>query len=424
MPAASWTGFSKGLSPAIADEADIVVDALFGSGLDRPIEGTAAQTINAVNRSRVPVIAVDLPSGINGATGAVMGTAIEADESVTFFRPKPGHFLLPGRVHTGRLTVADIGINPDCLDVIQPKAWHNTPSRWSLPVLGLDQNKYTRGHTVVVSGPATRTGAGRLAARGAFRAGAGLVTVASPLDALAVNGAHLTAIMLLPMEGAGGLAAILADERKNAVVIGPALGLDQGAMDLVETALASRAAVVLDADALTVFTGKGERLFEVIGKRSAGVVMTPHDGEFARLFPDLVGNPSKLERAKLAAARSGAVIVLKGPDTVVASPKGDAVIADNAPPQLGTAGAATCWPASSAGCSRRKCRHSRRPPRRSGCTARRGCRRAGASSPKTCRRCFRRCLPSSPTPPADARSVRPAGFATLESRPPPAVFSL
>ena len=336
--AASWTGFSKGLSPAIAEEADVVVDALFGAGLDRPVEGTAAQTINAVNRSRVPVLAVALPSGINGATGRVMGTAIEADESVTFFRLKPGHLLLPGRAYCGRLTVADIGISPDCLDVIHPKTWHNTPARWSLPALSIDQNKYTRGHAVVVSGPATRTGAARLAARGALRSGAGLVTLASPLDALAENGAHLTAIMLLPMEGAGGLAAILTDERRNAVVIGPALGLDQQTIDLVETALASRAAVVLDADALTAFTGKSERLFEVIKRREAGVVMTPHDGEFSKLFPDLATNESKLERARLAAARSGAVVVLKGPDTVVASPDGNALIANNAPPQLATAG--------------------------------------------------------------------------------------
>jgi ADP-dependent NAD(P)H-hydrate dehydratase / NAD(P)H-hydrate epimerase len=336
--AASWTGFSKGLSPLIAEEADVVIDALFGAGLDRPIEGLAAQTINIVNQSRVPVIAVDLPSGVNGLTGRVMGVAIEADESVTFFRPKPGHLLLPGRNYCGRLTVADIGISAAALDAIKPMMWHNTPARWTLPQIEVDQNKYTRGHAVVVSGPATRTGAGRLAARGAFRAGAGLVTLASPLDALAINAAHLTAIMLMPMDGAGGLASILADQRRNAVVIGPALGLDGGAIDLVEVALGSRAAVVLDADAITVFAGKADRLFEAIKERKASVVMTPHDGEFSRLFPDLATLESKLDRARQAAARSGAVVVLKGPDTVVAGPGGEALIADNAPPQLATAG--------------------------------------------------------------------------------------
>jgi hydroxyethylthiazole kinase-like uncharacterized protein yjeF len=336
--AASWTGFAKGLSPQIVDEADLIVDALFGAGLDRNIEGLAAQTIAAVNKSNVPVIAVDLPSGINGATGKVMGAAIEADESVTFFRLKPGHLLLPGRKHCGKLTVADIGINPSCLDTIKPKLWHNTPARWSLPPLEAEENKYSRGHAVVVSGAASRTGAARLAARAALRVGSGLVTVAAPLDAMAVNAAHLTAIMLQPMEGAAGLAGILADERRNAVVIGPALGLDEQSVDLVMSALASRAGVVLDADALTAFTGKAEQLFELVGKRQGGTVMTPHDGEFARLFPDLVQTPSKVERARGAAARSGAIVVLKGADTVVAAPSGEALVASNAPPQLATAG--------------------------------------------------------------------------------------
>jgi len=336
--AASWTGFSKGLSPSIVDEADVIVDALFGAGLDRNIDGVAAQTIAAVNRSTVPVIAVDLPSGINGATGKVMGAAIEADESVTFFRLKPGHLLMPGRKHCGRVTIADIGIRPDCLATIKPKTWHNTPARWSLPPLDAEQNKYSRGHAVVVSGPLSRTGAARLAARGALRVGAGLVTVATPAEAIPVNAAHLTAIMLIPMEGAAGLTGILADERRNAVVMGPALGLDEQTVDLVMAALASRASVVLDADALTAFTGKSDRLFELIKQHQAGVVMTPHDGEFARLFPDLAGNPSKVERVREAAVRSGAVVVLKGADTVVAGPNGDALIASNAPPQLATAG--------------------------------------------------------------------------------------
>ena len=336
--AASWTGFTKGLSPAVAEEADIIVDALFGAGLDRPVEGMAAQTIHAVNRSGVYVVAVDLPSGISGLTGKVLGAAVEANETVTFFRLKPGHLLQPGRHHCGRIRVADIGIKAEVLDTIKPRLWRNSPTRWSLPPLAYDQNKYTRGHCVVVSGQATRTGAARLSARGALRVGAGLVTVASPPDALATHAAHLTAIMLLPMDGAGGLSAILADQRRNAVVLGPALGLDQGSIDLVETALASRASVVIDADALTVFTGKGERLFSRIKGCSAPVVMTPHEGEFAKLFPEIAGGESKVERARTAAKASGAVVILKGPDTVVAAPNGDALIADNAPPQLATAG--------------------------------------------------------------------------------------
>ncbi len=337
--AASWTGFSKGLSPAMAGESDLFVDAIFGAGLDRAVEGVAAQTIDAVNRSGLPVVAVDLPSGVNGRDGRVMGTAIHAQETVTFFRLKPGHLMLPGRILSGSVSVADIGIAPDVLDVIRPATWRNAPALWPLPALAVDGHKYTRGHVLVVSGPATRTGAARLAARGAQRVGAGLVTVASPISALDENAAHLTAAMVLPMDGSKGLATILTDERKNVVVMGPGLGLDELTIELVQKALASRAAVVLDADALTSFAGGTERLVNLTHGRGAPVVLTPHDGEFSKLFPDLSLNTSKLERARLAAEMTGAVVVLKGPDTVVAAPEGRATISNNAPPQLATAGA-------------------------------------------------------------------------------------
>ena len=342
--AAAWTGFTKGLSPSIAGETDLVIDALFGAGLDRSVEGIAAQTIDAVNRSGVPVLAVDLPSGIHGGTGQVLGIAVEATETVTFFRLKPGHLLLPGRTHCGRVAVADIGIGIASLASIGALTYRNTPDLWSLPPLSVSGHKYTRGHAVIVSGAGHQTGAARLAARGALRAGAGLVSVASPLDALAANAAHLTSIMLLPMEGAGGLAAILADTRRNAVVIGPGLGLADTTVGLIEAVLASPAAVVLDADALTSFAANPGRLFNILKERDvpagmteAPVVLTPHAGEFARLFPG-IDNESKLERARLAAETAGAVVVLKGADTVVASPGGAASISDNAPPQLATAG--------------------------------------------------------------------------------------
>lgn len=336
--AASWTGFSKGLSPVVVQESDVIVDALFGAGLDREIESTAAQTIDAINMSPIPVIAVDLPSGVNGRDGRVMGTAIQAHETVTFFRLKPGHLLLPGRLLCGTITIADIGIAPDVLQVVEAKTWRNKPGLWHLPPLTVDGHKYSRGHVLVVSGPGARTGAARLAARGALRAGAGLVTVASPPDAIAANAAQLTAIMLMPMEGAKGLATILTDERKNAIVMGPALGLEEGTIELVETALKSKAAVVLDADALTSFSGSPDRLATAIKARQAPVILTPHEGEFARLFPDFARNPSKVERARLGAEMLNATVVLKGPDTVVAMPDGRAAIADNAPPQLATAG--------------------------------------------------------------------------------------
>jgi hydroxyethylthiazole kinase-like uncharacterized protein yjeF len=321
--------------------AALVIDALFGAGLDRPVEGEAAAAIDGLNESGVPVLAVDLPSGVDGRSGAILGHAVFATETVTFFRRKPGHLLLPGRILAGPLTVADIGNDVSCLAAIRPKAFHNQPALWlsDLPVPRLDGHKYDRGHAVVVSGPITGTGAARLAARAALRVGAGLVTVASPPDAVVANASQLTAVMLTRMYDADGLAEILADRRKNAVVLGPAAGVGEATASLVGAALASSAAVVLDADGLTSFAADPGALLTQTKGRKAPVVMTPHEGEFARLFNDLAPNPSKLDRARQAAARSGAVIVLKGPDTVVAAPEGFAAIANNAPPDLATAGA-------------------------------------------------------------------------------------
>ncbi len=336
--AASWGGEVRGLTPVVLEHADIIVDAIFGAGLSRAVEGLVPDTIDAVNRMNVPVVSVDLPSGVDGLTGRVLGTAVEATETVTFFRPKPGHYLLPGRLRRGRLTVVDIGIDRGVLETIRPDTWHNTPSRWSLPPLEVSGHKYSRGHAVVLSGQIAQTGAARLAARAALRSGAGLVTVASPRDAVAINAAHLTAVMVAEVEKPLELAEFLIDKRKNAIVIGPGLGVGERTAGLVEAALKSEAAVVLDADALTTFAKGRERLFKAIKARRQAVVMTPHEGEFARLFPDLLSNDSKLERARLAAGASGAVVVLKGPDTVVAEPGGHAAISDNAPPQLATAG--------------------------------------------------------------------------------------
>ncbi|MEA3093816.1 MAG: ADP-dependent NAD(P)H-hydrate dehydratase / NAD(P)H-hydrate epimerase, partial [Caballeronia sp.] len=294
---------------------------------------------------RRAVIAVDVPSGLDGTTGKVLGTCLHATETVTFFRLKPGHLLLPGRLHCGVVTLADIGIPDSVLGEIAPKTFANTPDLWrhALRVPQLGGHKYTRGHAVVVSGRMPETGAARLAACGALRAGAGLVTVASPRDALAVHAAALEAVMVRQSDGPAGLAKLLADPRKNAVVLGPGLGVGEDTCALVETAVAPGGtekfrAHVLDADALTSFVGQRERLFTAVRAAHGRVVLTPHDGEFARVFSGLSDLP-KVERAREAARISGAVLVLKGADTVVANPDGRAAIAANAPAWLGTAGA-------------------------------------------------------------------------------------
>jgi hydroxyethylthiazole kinase-like uncharacterized protein yjeF len=336
----AWHGRVEPARRDFAQGADLIVDALFGAGLDRPLDGPAAVAVDGANESGVPILAVDLPSGVDGRSGAILARAIIARETVTFFRRKPGHLLLPGRLVCGTVTVSDIGIDTASLAAIRPRAFHNLPALWQaeLPYPRVDAHKYDRGHAVVVSGPMWRTGAARLAARGALRIGAGLVTVASPPDALVVNGAHLAAIMLARMDGPDGLSDILADPRRNVVVIGPALGHGADAIALVETALVSNAAVVLDADAITAFADEPERLFALIAERRAPTVMTPHEGEFGRLFPDLAESPSKLDRAREAARRANAVVVLKGPDTVVSARDGRAASAANAPPDLATAG--------------------------------------------------------------------------------------
>lgn len=323
---------------SFADDA-LIVDALFGAGLSRPIEGAAASLIATANASSLPILAVDVPSGLDGTTGAAAGPVIKATRTVTFFRCKPGHILLPGRHLCGDVFVAGIGIPDNVLTDIAPKTVTNMPALWrsALPRPESEGHKYSRGHAVAVSGPLLSTGAIRLSARGALRIGAGLVTVAGDPDALAVSAMHLTAIMLAAYNGPLGLADMFSDERKNAVLIGPGRGIGAQTQTEAATLLATGAAVVLDADALTSFQDEADLLAELVkGKPDRAVVLTPHDGEFARLFPDVTG--SKLERARAAAALSGAIVISKGPDTVIAAPDGRAAITANAPPTLATAG--------------------------------------------------------------------------------------
>jgi len=339
-----WTGPVEAATPEALDPDVVAVDAVFGAGLDRDVTGLARAMIEAMNRVRAPVVAVDLPSGINGTTGQPMGIAVRATHTVTFFRRKPGHLLLPGRLHCGTLAVADIGIPARVLDTVAPKTSANEPPLWraAFPLPRPDGHKYGRGHATVVSGGASTTGAARLAARGALRAGAGLVTIASPREALAINAAANLAIMVRPVDGAAELGAFLADNRRNAVALGPGGGVGADMRDAVRAALGSEAAVVLDADALTSFADAPETLFDLVRRRAQAVVMTPHEGEFKRLFNDIHSNPklrSKLEWGRAAAAASGAMVLLKGADTIVAAPDGRASIAANAPAYLATAGA-------------------------------------------------------------------------------------
>ena len=332
-------------NPQAIGRPALIIDALFGAGLNRPVKGDPHDMIEAINSNGAPVLSVDLPSGINGSSGAVMGIAVRATETVTFFRQKPAHLLLPGRIHCGRVRVADIGIEASVLGEITPRTFENLPQLWrhAFPVPQVDGHKYARGHAVVLSGDLAATGAARMSARGALRAGAGLVTLASPRDALALNASALTAVMVRATDTVVEFGELLADKRLNACVIGPGAGVGVRTCDFVLTAISAKRHLVLDADALTSFADAPDRLFEAIkASTDPQVVLTPHEGEFPRLFSDISNKHplrSKLERVRAAAERSGAVVLLKGPDTVVASPDGRAAIAANAPPWLATAGA-------------------------------------------------------------------------------------
>ncbi|SSC73437.1 unnamed protein product [Ciceribacter sp. T2.26MG-112.2] len=319
---------------------DVVIDAIFGAGLDRDVPDVVAAVIVRVDAADLPVIAVDLPSGLDGRTGRVLGAAFNARHTVSFMARKPGHVLMPGRRLCGSLEVYDIGIPQRIVASEVGPVGLNSPAAWErlLPNPGAETHKFLRGHLTVFSGPASATGAARLSAAAGLRAGAGLVTIASPTGSLEANASHLTAVMLKPVDDLAALCVYLGDRRHNAFVLGPGFGVGEKARDFA-LALKDRP-LVLDADGITSFRDDPSALFEAFSTGETRLVLTPHEGEFARLFPDVAEGKSlsKIEMALAAAGRAHAVIVYKGPDTVIAAPDGRALVNTNAPPSLATAG--------------------------------------------------------------------------------------
>nr|AGD93228.1 carbohydrate kinase [uncultured bacterium] len=338
---------SKSLARFTPTSGAVVIDALFGAGLSKAIEGEAAKVIEKCNAADMPVMAVDLPSGVSGDSGKILGAAFRADVTVTFFRKKPGHLLQPGRALCGETIVAEIGIEPQVLDTIRPATFENAPALWGghFPRPSIDTHKYARGHVGVFSGGLSSTGAARLSARAAARAGAGAVTLLSPGSALQVNAAHLTSIILRKADSPEEVAGWLEERKPGALVFGPAAGLQDSVGDFALKLIAASAGVVphivLDADALTHLSRRRDAFIRAFRKKKAPqIVLTPHEGEFARVFPEIAADKdlSKLDRARKAATLIGATLILKGPDTVIASPDGRAAINTNAAPWLATAG--------------------------------------------------------------------------------------
>ncbi|MGO3742004.1 NAD(P)H-hydrate dehydratase [Kerstersia sp.] len=331
--AALWSGPVLAAEQVSFAETDLVLDALFGAGLARGLEGDAARLVVSLADSGLPVCAVDVPSGLDGATGKVRGVAVRADLTVAFERGKPGHWLYPGRALCGELQLAGIGMPQAVLADMPLQTWLNDPAVWRplYPWPDVQGHKYARGHALVLGG-ACMTGASRLSARAAQRVGAGLVTLGAPAAVWPVYAAALESVMVAALDAEHGFAALLADERRNTCIIGPGAGVEPGTREAVLAALRTGRACVLDADALTVFQDQPQALFDAI---QGPCLLTPHEGEFARLFQ---AGGGKLARARAAARSSGAVVLLKGPDTVIAAPDGRAVINACAPPWLASGG--------------------------------------------------------------------------------------
>lgn len=340
--ASAWSFPAREIAAFQPRSGMLVIDALFGAGLARPLAKQDQEALTRIREVGCAVLAVDLPSGVSGRDGQVLGDALTADRTVTFFRKKPGHLLYPGRQLCGAITVIDIGIPDGVLETIGIRLWENDPTIWQqhLPRPDATSHKYQRGHVAVLTGGPSSTGAARLAAEGAARSGAGAVTLLSPASALLVNAAHLTATMLRRYDEPGDVADFIEARKLGAVVCGPGFGTGDAQHAVVNTLLHSRsAAVVFDADAITLLA-KGKAKLPFRSSTDHALVLTPHEGEFGRLFPMLVEDASlsKVDRARQAAQRSGATIIYKGADTVVAAPDGRAVINANGTVWLATAG--------------------------------------------------------------------------------------
>ncbi|MBY0500994.1 MAG: NAD(P)H-hydrate dehydratase [Alphaproteobacteria bacterium] len=314
------------------NQAELIVDALFGTGLSRPIEGYARMLVDVINASLKPVVSIDIPSGIDTNSGNCWGNAVHATLTVTFVRARPGHYFLPGRLYTGKLFVKDIGISDDLLPLVQFCVNH--PSLWSLKEPQPTDHKFTRGGCLVL-GNGSMPGAVKLASLAARRVGAGIVRLACKSEEYPIFASTVLGDIIVPIVSAQEFLELVQDDKYKALLWGTGALAKESTSEQALLLLSLKKPCVLDGGALSSFEGKVHSLTSVLHEN---VILTPHEGEFIRLFPHLAFIRNKAEKALKAAIESGAVVVLKGYDTVVASPQGKVVINANAPATLATAG--------------------------------------------------------------------------------------
>lgn len=319
----------------IAEHA-LVIDAVFGTGFSRKLDDEVVRVFDLVREGGHAVVAVDIPSGIDGNSGQADPHTLEADMTITFFRKKLGHVLMPGMALCGDVNIRDIGIADEVIKETGLSVHENEPQLWQtrIPFPALDQHKYHRGHAVVLGGE-NLTGAARLSSEAAMRCGVGLCTVVTSVDAAPVYRAGAAHVMVESFDKRKEFADHIQDERRNSIIMGPGAGLEdkKELQEIILAALATKKAIVLDADALSCFEGEADILCKALHEKA---VLTPHEGEFYKLFGDLDGD--KVKRAREATQKTGAVILLKGPDTVIAAPDHVPVVNNHASPYLATGG--------------------------------------------------------------------------------------
>ena len=324
VAAAHWDGPVEPLNETTVS-APVLIDALFGIGLSRSIDETIVTGLHRLAAAARIVVAIDLPTGVSTDDGRCLSAPVAADMTVTFGAAKPAHVLHPAAAYCGRLVIAEIGLAPE----------HSLITRVGCPILpplASGVHKFTRGHVLIAGGPKTSASAARLTALAAQRAGAGYVTLLSPADALDGNAAHPGSVVLARADTPAELAAAASDARVSAIAAGPGFGLGER-RDALRALMTVGTPIVLDADVFSLFSGDAAGLKAAL---SGPAVLTPHQGEFRRLFGDLPG--SKIDQVRLAAQSVGSVVLLKGPDTVIADPAGRVAVCNRGTADLATAG--------------------------------------------------------------------------------------